>query len=608
MTRFRTGIRYLSGISFKKKLIWIYSLITILMSFLTGCIFYCVSVEQVTDIAQSMAYEIQQKNIHILDGRLTKIKENSVQAVTDENLFAYLSNEELLAKENYLGLDRKITQILNKYFSSGDVLSVQLITEHYVYGVNTNLLTLQRFRESPVYRKALSQNGALLWTPVYDIVNMYQLDEYKEARLPDRWVFSAVRTIGAGYVNSQGYFVENPSESHLPSVLLINFSEEILKGILQDSASIQGIETWLLSPDAEVVYNNGSNLRDTSFPAELIHKIDGKKQGTDIITLDGEDTVISYVTSDVTGWISVAVMPSSMLMQATQIKMQVITATIMLTAMLAGILLSSLISSMVTRPIRQTVLAMQKLGAGHFGTQLTIASQDEFGYLANGFNIMDQHISRLIEDNYASKLRQKEMELLALNLQLNPHFLYNTLSVINYEALSAGDEKVSDMIMHLCGMLNYTLRNNSETSTLKEELQWVKDYVEIMMLRFENKFTVTYQTDDTLSDLQVPKLFLQPFVENSILHGFETIDSGGKIEVAAWKTQEKCLIEIWDNGIGIQNPGDLVKNGTPSGSIGIANIHQRIQLLFGTEYGVQIESEEGLETRVQISLPVNFKQ
>lgn len=596
-----------SRFSFKWKLVGVYSLIMVMTSAIMALLFYYISVDQVVDVSKDMAYEILQKNMQILDERLIKIQENSKQAVTDYGLFAYLSDEEALAKENYLGLDRKITQVLSKYFPSADIMSVQLITDRYTYGVNTSLLTAHRFKESPLYREVLEQSGALIWTPVYDIVNMYDLEEYGKSALPNRWVFSAARTLGIGYIDSEGVFeTQSLGHENLP-VLLINFSENVISNIFRDSMPVQGAETYLLSPGGELIYHSSQEPVDAAALSELYKEIGGKERGTDIIRLNGEDTAVSYVASSVTGWLSVAVMPSNALMQTTRVRMQATTAVSGMGVMIVGILLSIMISSMVARPIHRTVAAMQKLGSGQFETELKVESRDEFGYLVEGFNTMNRRITRLIEDNYASKLRENEMEIMALNLQLNPHFLHNTLTVINYEALETGRSRVSDMIMHLCDMLSYTFRNQQETSRFRDDLEWVQNYVDIMMYRFERKFTVCYEIDEALLEIQVPKLFLQPFIENAILHGFEFIDSGGIIKVRGRREDHRCVIEVCDNGIGMESPEGQPAAKRSAGSIGIANIHQRIQLLYGVDYGVKIVSKLGEGTTVMITLPVNSK-
>lgn len=599
--------RQVRRVSFKWKLICIYSLILMSISCIAVFAVFQTSTSQMMDISKDMAYEIQQKNIRILDERLTKIEESSRQAATDDELFCYLSQEKILAKQNYLGLDRKITQILGRYFSSEDVLSVNLITDNYVYGTNTSLLTVKRMKESPIYQNILERDGALLWTSVYDIVDMYDMEEYRNTTLTNRWIFSACRTMGNGYIDSNGNYISKKLDYESKPVLVVNFLESMAEDIFANSMPIQGVNTYLLSRDGCCIYSSNGNVPDENVQNEVFDCIGKRKSGTAILNLNHETTAVSYVTSDVSDWISIAIMPSGELMKESRNHMLTIAVGIACAAAVIGILISGIVSSMVTRPIRQTVEAMQKLGTGQFDTQLEIKSPDDFGYLANGFNIMNQHISRLIEENYASKLRENEMEVMALSLQLNPHFLYNTLSVINYEALELGCDKVSDMIMQLCDMLNYTLRNKNETSVFREDLQWVQNYVDIMMYRFEEKFEVFYDIPEELLDVQVPKLFLQPFIENAILHGFAHMTSGGVIQVNGYRSQNTCMIEVKDNGSGMSNAEERLETRHQVGSIGISNMRQRIRLLFGDDYGIQILSEEGQGTCIRISIPYDSK-
>lgn len=595
-------------ISFKWKLTGIYLLITMLIAVPAGIVLYYVGVGQITDITKDMVFEIQQKNIQIFDASLSEIEEMSMQTVTNKELYQSLLKEKEIVNGNYQIINQDIAKILNEYFPSEDILSAQIITEKNVYGSNVNFLTADVFRKSEIYEKVMKEKGTLHWFMLYDIVDMFGLEEYRNISFANRYVFSVARTFGNGYIDSDGQYKEKAFDNNSQPVLLINFPVNLLDDIFLKDMSVPEASACLLSKSGQEVYSGGSDWLTESDIAEFWNWIKGKKQGKTIVNVNGEEVVLSYIRSEVTDWTSMVVIPSQKLMEESGGKLQTVTGGVMVVVIIAGFLFAALVSNMIMKPIKRTVTAMEKMGAGHFDTQISVKNRDEFGYLANGFNFMSQHIQSLIEENYISKLREKEMEIMALNLQINPHFLYNTLSVINYDALDNGCEKVSDMIMYLCEMLNYTFRSNHETALLSEELQWVQNYVMIMQYRFEDKFTVIYDIPEEMLNVRVPRLFLQPFVENSILHGFEYIESGGIIEVNGRKEADCCIIQVKDNGCGIADVEKLMCEKQIVGSIGIINIQKRIHLLYGEKYGIEVLAVPGSGTRIIVRLPIDSEQ
>jgi two-component system sensor histidine kinase YesM len=227
-------------------------------------------------------------------------------------------------------------------------------------------------------------------------------------------------------------------------------------------------------------------------------------------------------------------------------------------------------------------------------------------------------ISRRIINPWVYEIRLKEMdsEFRALQSQINPHFLYNTLESINCLAQIKDEKEISEMIRGLARMFRYT-RDNTKAITLADELNHVRDYIFLQALRYEDKFTIEYAVPDELLGLRVIKLMLQPLVENAIHHGIEKISGKGFIRISARRDRDRFIIAIWDNGKGIAREilneinrmlesaiGDLSALDEKQSSIGIYNIHLRIRLLYGIGCGVSIESVQNKGTTVSISLPV----
>lgn len=232
-----------------------------------------------------------------------------------------------------------------------------------------------------------------------------------------------------------------------------------------------------------------------------------------------------------------------------------------------------------------------------------------------------RHVDSLLDQKSMIKLSTKQAELLALQNQINPHFLYNTLEAIRSDALCAGIDSIANTTEALATFFRYTITDTSSLVTVQDELDNIENYFKIQQYRFGEKFAMEVdgsETGDILS-LRMPKLTLQPFIENAIFHGLESKAEGGCIHISLDMTENNLLISIHDNGIGI--PEDKLSeinykiehvamsgsNDAPEqkGGIALINVARRIKLLFGENYGFHIYSISGLGTDVRIKIPIN---
>ena len=218
---------------------------------------------------------------------------------------------------------------------------------------------------------------------------------------------------------------------------------------------------------------------------------------------------------------------------------------------------------------------------------------------------MEKEISRLIHENYEIRLREKETQLKMLSIQINPHFLYNTLNTINMLAIRNGDEETSDLIVSLSEMLQYSLKNGEEKIRLEEEIAWLSNYLYIMTRRYSNVFQTEFDIDEELMECKVPKFFLQPLVENAIRHGFEGIKEGGLLRVTACREQDSIHFQVQDNGKGMDQKtiDHFITEGMNNDRIGLSNVHRRLLLIYGKRYRVSVESAPGQGTLLNLYLP-----
>ncbi len=293
--------------------------------------------------------------------------------------------------------------------------------------------------------------------------------------------------------------------------------------------------------------------------------------------------------------------------------------TIMLIIIPIFIYMLYFVSHHISRPMSRMIDAARTLEKGDIGMQIEGESMPnkEFDVLQMSFNQMSSEIKYLFDYAYSEKLARKDAKIIALQSQINPHFLNNTLEMMNWQARMAGDITVSKMIEALGTLLNYSMdRSNKKMINLVEELRCVDAYCYIISMRFGKRLVIEKEVDETMLQLKVPQLILQPLIENAVVHGVELVKNG-TIRIKIFKEENNAHLQIINSGKdmkeedrkrvqrilnGSQNPEEKAKHE----SLGIYNVNERIKLIYGEEYGLTIEPVAPGETASTITLPLEF--
>lgn len=273
----------------------------------------------------------------------------------------------------------------------------------------------------------------------------------------------------------------------------------------------------------------------------------------------------------------------------------------------------------IINPVYLLVDSMDKIEKGNTGITVSHDRHDELGYVFKTFNRMSEEITRLINKVYKESLMMKDAEIKALQAQINPHFLCNTLETINWKAKLYGVDDISEMVTALSSIIDANLdRNNEKMIPIRRELEYIDNYNLLIQKRFGKKITFIKSIDDDALDYRIPKLLIQPLIENSIYHGLETKKGGGTVELIISIEEDMLLIIVADDGKGIdddtlkklkQSMEENVENQYESRTkIGIMNVHRRIKLIYGSEFGLNIFSESGKGTTIILKLPFNEDQ
>ena len=315
------------------------------------------------------------------------------------------------------------------------------------------------------------------------------------------------------------------------------------------------------------------------------------------------------------GWRVVAVVSTkNVMMQYDEAKKLTIYITIVL--ILFSVLISFFIARGITKPINRIIKKMKLISMGVFEKIPVETRNKDMLVLSNSLNYMVDEIDLLIKSGVEKEKEKTNAQINALQAQINPHFLYNTLEVVRSIALEHDITSIDEIAMSMANILRYNINKEKEIVTLREEINHARDYVSIQKQRYEDKLDVIFEIKEEIAEMKTIRFILQPLVENAIFHGIEMKMSNGTILVKARIINEKIVIKVIDNGIGITPDrihmlNKALKNVDSQKSceqsemgIGILNVNTRIKLHYGNEYGLRIKSKLNVGTIVQLTIPV----
>ena len=293
-----------------------------------------------------------------------------------------------------------------------------------------------------------------------------------------------------------------------------------------------------------------------------------------------------------------------------------IMAVILLFSCVVLITLYIMFSNRMSAPIRKVREAMKEVEGGQMDVHLDINTHDEMEIIADGFNKMVEKLQDYINQVYVAQICQKDAELNALKMQIQPHYLYNTLDVIRMTALDQEDEKTAELLECLAHQLRYVMGEHNERIRLRDELQMLREYFVIMKVRYEGRINLHIQISNEDLDLYILKMLLQPVVENAIKHGLREKSGEGSVAIRVSRNEDILEIVVMDDGIGMEEDqvrqmqeildvpeiGYIGEDGHVS--IGMKNVYDRIKLNCGKEYGFRVESVKGMGTIVSYRLPI----
>lgn len=392
-------------------------------------------------------------------------------------------------------------------------------------------------------------------------------------------------------------------------VLRVSIKTDALERIQENVDFASSGKIILLDENNEIILGDDSEL--TRKADDLIVNWDDSFQ----YKINGTKCQVVYRVSQETGWKTIGVIPSGEVTKSIM-PLQIGTIVTILVGALLSIVLSIIMSYILERPIRNTVNALDQFSNGDFSVRLETDRKDEFGQMNQVFNITIKKIEDLLDEISYSRTLNKEMEFKALQSKINPHFLYNALDTVNWIAHKEHKDEICEMISAISSLLRISISNKESVFTVERELQYVKDYLYIQKARYRDRFEVFFDMAPEVLQQILPKLTLQPLVENCIVHSVEVSKEKTELTVTCRREGKFVIITVNDTGVGISKEKLKELNDAIHGNgyniediqethtgLGVYAVSRRLRYLYGEDSELSILSGEGDGTRVMIRFP-----
>ena len=391
-------------------------------------------------------------------------------------------------------------------------------------------------------------------------------------------------------------------------VFFIDLNYSAISGLCdQNTIGTKGY-AFILDEYGNIVYHPQQQQLYNELQTENIDLVMKSDSDTVLTGTGRKDKLYSISRSNKTGWTVVGCMSVEELLQKSyeaQRSYVLIAAVLMIVALL----FSRQIARSFTYPIQRLRDSMKKVQEGNFsGADVEIESENEIGSLTRSFNVMTHRIQELMEQNVRDQEAKRKSEVKALQSQINPHFLYNTLDSIIWMAEGKKNEEVVLMTASLARLLRQSISNEDEVVPVSQEVEYARGYLTIQKMRYKDKLEFEISVDPSILNIPLIKLVLQPVIENAIYHGLKYKESKGLLQVKGFMKDGKAVLQVIDNGVGMDEETlahiyDRHKVNYHSNGVGVYNVQKRLQLYYGSEYGITYESKKGEGTTATITIP-----
>jgi two-component system sensor histidine kinase YesM len=574
--------------SFKIKLLLGISVIILFTFCTTGIVSYRIHLALFEDEVSGQYQKANEQAMAQFELRIQELYRISNYIVfnkTIEEIVTALSTKESVsASDQYFEQDRIQTELRQVKFDAPQVLSMYLFDlkgTNYYYGLmqeSVEQIDQDIFQE--LREEVQKSNGEMVWMKK-KLASRIEKSGYRDVIIASRWMRN----------NSLGMY------GMLVMVIDENFMTRSFREIIGND---NNGHVYLFDRHAAMLYTNDFNQLavDTN---KLLSMEDGSTQN-----VNGTPYYFSKHFSPDISFTLVSGISMADFMKKSQLILKISIYSGILSIFLSAMLIF-LLSQRLLRPLRELVFAMRKMRQGLFDTRIEHQSNDELGFIAESFNSMASNVSSLIKEVYLRQISEREAELKALQSQLNPHFLYNTLNGLYWKLYLQNDRDTANLVSSLSDLLKYSLARVRKQTTLREEMEQIRNYVTIQEAFIESGFDAVIHMDEEVADCLTLRLFLQPIVENVFVHAFREQDTPKILLIKAYRFDHYLKIEISDNGCGMTKEEierifaeEPLTDRVP---LGVRSVIRRIDLIYGSPYRLDLTSESGDGTTVHLYLP-----
>lgn len=581
--------------SLKTRLITFFILLVTIPTLTIGIFSYAVSNQAIEEKVSNFTHQIVVQTANNLEQLLNGVEDVSLQLVAMDEISLLWSRLEATedsaeTDEEMVRLQERIRSVIDNLIASRtDIIGVNILyrdeTTALVYG--EPLIDLKSFSTDPVYLAALGAGRAPIWSSTYRNPNTIA-------------TYTHISTLARRIIDSQS--------GRVIGVMLIGIKEFAMADTFSYLDLGPSGTTFIIDSEGRIVSDLNKRRLETIANEPYIREILGNNgpERTFSSSVSGDKILVSYETLPSTSWYLVSVVPFNYLVSEIRANSW-LTIQVALGFIVVAVLLGLMVSWSIFRPIETLHRNMEAIEKGDLTVRTAPVGNNEITHLAHSFNRMAERIDYLINQVYEFRLMKQESEIRALHAQINPHFLYNTLTLIDGVALENGQKEIADIVQILADIFRYST-SGDDFATIDEELYHVSRYLTIQTLRSGGKFHYEIQADDDIRDCIVPKLLLQPIVENSIKHGLDKkLENSNLLIIAKSEGADGIRITIRDNGAGMDEQqivqirealaeADLKDywSDADNSHIGIRNVHSRIRNCFGDAWGLSVNSIDGI--------------
>ncbi|NLN65298.1 MAG: sensor histidine kinase [Clostridiaceae bacterium] len=586
----RTGRRrirkFIRNLPIQRKLFFSFLLLIIFPALLIGILSFYRSSELLKHKTGQYTRDILLETCKNIEVKLREAERMSVQVVSNTDIHDTLRliNKGNLNEQEKVQYERLLDKQLREIIASvSGIAAIQVISNtgdtHYINPASISLHTMQVDEE--MKRTLESAMGSVCW---------FDTDPDSRTTAMGRVINSHRTQQKIGYV-------------------MVYLRESVISSTFSETELFRNVELFIINEAGNII-----SCRDKSILGSQ-----NQYTSSEIINVVSDDNFFTakvngknyYVTSRAiqdTSWRMFSYFP------AVEYDKEVVWLRnwiwlIILFACLLSVAFSIAIANGISKPVRDLSKKMLKIGDGDFSVSSTYDSKDEIGVLSLHFNKMVVQLKKLIRKAYQEELLKQKAELKSLRMQINPHFLYNSLESINWMARIRGIPEVGKMVKALGDLMRSSI-GGEDFITIEEEIRNIENYLTIQKFRYGDKVSVEISIDPKIRKLKIPKLILQPIVENAIIHGIENKVGNGRIAITGKDNDGKILLQVEDDGLGMEEeiiaeilsekPRQVTNEHT---HIGIRNVDRRIRMYYGDQHHIVISSTLGIGTLVSINIP-----